>query len=306
MLNATWLETFTALCEVGHFTRTAALLGMTQPGVSQHLRKLEAQVGKALIVMDGKSFTLTPAGEAVLALGAARRRQEQDLFETIQTDDPNIGDIGIGCSGSFAVWLYPYLLERMQRAPELVIRLTAAPQTSVVSAVLAGDLDLGVTSEQVENPRLDAVKIGREELCLVVPRSCRAGGLDFQDLDALGFVAHPDGYAYADDLFSLNFPKDYKGSDRLKVRTFVNQIGQIPIPVALGLGYTILPKSGIDAFVAKQDLAIIQLPKPRFLDLWLISRRGRASFARIAALSALIDGAAKALGQFACQDVHPR
>ena len=46
MLNATWLNTFTTLCEVGHFTRTAELLGMTQPGVSQHLHKLASQVGK--------------------------------------------------------------------------------------------------------------------------------------------------------------------------------------------------------------------------------------------------------------------
>ena len=65
MLNATWLDTFTTLCETGHFTRAAERLNMTQPGVSQHLRKLEAQLGQSLIAREGKSFTLTAAGEAV-------------------------------------------------------------------------------------------------------------------------------------------------------------------------------------------------------------------------------------------------
>ena len=64
MLNATWLETFVTLTEIGHFTRAAEKLNMTQPGVSQHLRKLEEQVGQSLIAQEGKSFTLTPAGEA--------------------------------------------------------------------------------------------------------------------------------------------------------------------------------------------------------------------------------------------------
>jgi len=296
MLNATWLDTFTTLCEVGHFTRSAELLGMTQPGVSQHLQKLEAQVGKPLITKVGKSFTLTPAGEAVLAVGKLRRTQERDLMEVIQVDDPDVGDISIGCSGSFAMWLYPHLLERMREAPELIIRMTAAPHAGILAAVLDGECDLGIVAEQIDHPRLDKVKFAREELCLVVPQYFAEQEIDLKGLNSLGFVAHPDGYAYADELFSLNFPEEYKGADQLKTRTFVNQIGQIPIPVAQGLGYTILPKSGVDAFVGKQDLAIIPLPNPRYHDLWLISRRGRTDFARIAALSALISEATRALG----------
>ncbi|MEY8098499.1 LysR family transcriptional regulator [Falsihalocynthiibacter sp. S25ZX9] len=295
MLNATWLDTFTTLCDVGHFTRTAELLGMTQPGVSQHLHKLASQVGKPLISKDGKSFTLTPAGEAVLAIGLARRQQERELQDTIQTDDPDVGDISIGCSGSFAMWLYPHILDRMQHAPELVISVTAAPHMSIVTSVLNGEFDLGVVAEPISHPRLDAHELAREELCLVVPRPFSGRKLDLNQLNELGFVAHPDGYAYADDLFSLNFPKDYKGSDRLRVRTFVNQIGQIPIPVAQGLGYTILPKSGVDAFAENQELAIIQLPKQRYHDLWVISRKGRSDIARVAALSDFISRTATAL-----------
>lgn len=169
-----------------------------------------------------------------------------------------------------------------------MVSLTAAPHAGIVTAILDGDFDLGITAEQIDHPRLDTAKIAREELCLVLPRSFAGQELDLDRLNELGFVAHPDGYAYADELFTLSFPQEYKGADRLKIRTFVNQIGQIPMPVAQGLGYKILPKSGVDAFVRKQDLATIQLPMRRFHDLWLISRKGRTEFARVAALSALI------------------
>ncbi|MCZ4352224.1 LysR family transcriptional regulator [Roseovarius aestuarii] len=296
MLNATWLETFTTLCDIGHFTRTAEQLAMTQPGVSQHLRKLEAQVGKPLITQVGKSFDLTAAGEAVLAVGLARREQERDLEARIQVDDPDKGEINIACSGSFAMWVYPHLLDRMHSAPDLVIRVTAMPHSSIVKGVLSGDIDLGVVAEHVDHPRLEATRIGSEELCLVAPAAFDEHNVDLKALNALGFVAHPDGYAYADDLFTPNFAEEYRGADRLKIRTFINQIGQIPIPVAQGLGYTILPQSGVDAFAAKQDLKIVQLPIPRRHDLWLVSMQGRAEFARVAAIGELIKRASLALG----------
>ncbi len=295
MLNATWLETFTTLCEVGHFTRTADKLGMTQPGVSQHLRKLEAQVGKPLITQDGKSFDVTAAGEAVLEVGKARRRQESALQDSLNGDNRDIGTVSVGCSGSFAMWIYPHLLNKLHSAPDLVVRVTAAPQSSIIEAVLAGDLDLGVVVESPLHPRLTATPLAREELSLVLPTNSTSDDITLPDLNALGFVAHPDGFAYADELLSMNFPEDYKGSDQLRVRTFVNQIGQIPIPVAQGLGYTILPKSGIEAFPDKQNLKVVALPKQRFHDLWMISRPGRSKIARVASIGMLMQRVAKSL-----------
>ncbi len=144
MLNSRWLESFVVLCETGHFTMAAARLNMTQPGVSQHLQKLEAQVGQSLISRQGKSFTPTPAGEAVLAVGRARRVEERMLQETILCDDPEVGEVSIACSGSFAMLLYPYILSAMQTSPSLTIRLEAAPQDKVLAGVLEGRFDLGV------------------------------------------------------------------------------------------------------------------------------------------------------------------
>lgn len=57
----------------------------------------------------------------------------------------------------------------------------------------------------------------------------------FQKLKDIGFVAHPDGFAYADEPYSLYFPGMFRGSDHLLVRTFVNQISQIQSPVAHGV-----------------------------------------------------------------------
>ena len=297
MLNAQWLETFTVLMETGHFTRTAELLGMTQPGVSQHLRKLEDQVGQPLISRQGKSFSATPAGEAVFAMGQARRAEERALFEAVLQDDPATGEVTVACSGSFAVLLYPQTFALMQASPDLTVRLEATPQDNVLSGVLAGQFDLGIADHQPSHPRLDARHLGQEELCLVVPPDRLPSPITLKALDEFGFVAHPDGFAYADDLFSLNFPETFEGSDKLRIRTFVNQISQIPAPVAQGIGYTLLPRSGVDAYPDKDKIRVARLRKSRHHDLWMLFRRGRILPARVTRIADLIQSIASSLAQ---------
>ena len=292
MLNATWLETFTTLCETGHFTQAAERLNMTQPGVSQHLRKLEQQVGQALISRQGKSFTLTPAGEAVFALGLSRRAEEMRLRDDIETDDRDAGPVHIACSGSFAMLLYPTLLPWMRAAPNLSVHIAAAPQSEILAGLLEGRFDLGVLGADPDHPRLEATHLGREELCLVLPADSADKPVSFSDLEDRGFIAHPDGYGYADDLLRLNFPYDYPGADRLSVRGSVNQIGQIPAPVAKGVGYTLLPRSGVEAFANKASLSVFPLPKRRWHELWLVMRRGRCLSARARHARDIIEEAA--------------
>jgi DNA-binding transcriptional LysR family regulator len=296
MLNATWLETFVTLTEIGHFTRAAEKLNMTQPGVSQHLRKLEEQVGQSLIAQEGKSFTLTLAGEAVRDLGLSRRTEERKLRDTIMTDDPDVGEVKIACSGSFAQLLYPRLLTLMRDAPRLLIHLEAAPQDTVVSGVLDGRFDLGIVGQDTGHPRLNAQSIGHEELCLILPADAADETVTFEALEDRGFVAHPDGFAYAGDLLSLNFPEAFTGADRMTVRTFVNQIGQIPSPVAEGIGYTLLPRSGIETFSGRNRLKIVSLPHRRYHELWSVTRRVPELTARLRAIMRIAQDVAGEIG----------
>jgi len=287
MLNALWLNSFVTLCETGHFTRAAARLNMTQPGLSQHIQKLEAQLGKPLLSRDGKSFIPTPAGEALLALGRRRRAEEQALLQSLEADDPGAGPLRIACSGSLALLLYPRLVALMQAAPRLTLHLEAAPQPRILDGLVAGDFDLGITEAAPDHPRLTGTECGEDALCLLLPKD-HPTPRRFADLARLGFVSHPDGPAYADALLGRNFPEDYPGADRLRRACSINQIGQIPLAVAEGLGYTILPRSGLAGFAGRDRLHLAELPKPHRHALWLLHRKHRVLPARATRVARLI------------------
>ena len=56
------VETFLTAAETLNFTKTAALLNITQPAVSQHIRYLEKEYDAKLFSQEGKKLSLTPEG----------------------------------------------------------------------------------------------------------------------------------------------------------------------------------------------------------------------------------------------------
>ncbi len=229
-LNSLWLKSFTVLCEDRHFTRAAARLNMTQPGMSQHIAKLEQKLGVPLIERDAPGFALTDAGEKTLAMARARWREERDFLESLDDEDEDRGKISVASSGSFAMLLYPALMQWMADAPGISASLTAAPEDSIVAGVLSGSYDVGVIANAPRHPRLTAEYLGAEPLDLILPREWDGRLPRFEDLQSLGFVQHPDGTTYADAVLGSNFAKEYRGAERLHVRSTVNQIGQSPSP----------------------------------------------------------------------------
>lgn len=66
-LNWNHLRVFAVIVEQGGVTRAAQSLGMSQSAVSQTLQRLETAMDRTLVRREGRSFCLTPVGEAVHA-----------------------------------------------------------------------------------------------------------------------------------------------------------------------------------------------------------------------------------------------
>lgn len=287
-LNSHWLKSFTVLCEEGHFTRAAERLNMTQPGMSQHIAKLEQQLGKSLIERDTPGFVLTEAGQKTLEMARTRWREEQEFFESLEDADEDRGVVSVACSGSFGMLFYPSLIAWMAAAPEISALLTATPEDRIVSGVLSGAYDVGIVGEAPRHPSLASEHLGPEPLDLILPLEWEGHLPEFADLQSLGFVQHPDGAFYADAVLGANFASEYRGTEGLHVRSFVNQIGQIPALVAHGLAYSILPRSGVLTFPARERLSVASFPEASNLQLHLITLKRKTRSPRVEKLARLI------------------
>lgn len=66
-MNIRQLRYFVAIVETGSFTAGARRAGISQPGMSQQIRALEASLGGPLTVPGSRRLQLTPAGELLFA-----------------------------------------------------------------------------------------------------------------------------------------------------------------------------------------------------------------------------------------------
>lgn len=268
MINPVWVTSFATLVKCGSFTRAATKLGITQAAVSQHVFRLEAKFG-VLLIRHARKIELTPTGQAVLDYWASLEQAEARLADRLADADAEVGEVSLITPGSIGLMIYPLLLKLQKEDRGLVVRHRFAPTSEVIEAVVDNRYELGVTATKPDDPRLSVSEFAREELELVVPAGETVQG--WEDLHRIGFIDHPDGQAMAMRLLSQRFPR-HPGVLSLPLHGFSNQIGLILEPVALGLGFTVIPHYARRAFRQQEAIAVVTGPTSVDDMLWLIHR----------------------------------
>lgn len=290
MINPVWLRSFCTLVEVAHFTRTAEQLNMTQSGVSQHIRKLEEHLGQALLVREGKRFTLTGAGERLYQEGRELLRSLESIEARLGDDPAYEGIVRVASPGSVGLKLYRQLLALQQRYPKLVIDYRFAPNSEVESLVARHKIDVGLMSCQANSADVCANTVGEEELLLLTPLECELP--TWQNLLGLGFIDHPDGAHHASTLLGANF-SEFQHYSQFRRGGFSNQIALIAEPVSLGLGFTVLPRYAVAAFPGREKIRVHQLNHKVSETLYLARHRQAVNSARVKTVLAEIESCLK-------------
>ncbi|OWR28696.1 LysR family transcriptional regulator [Saccharibacillus sp. O23] len=156
------LRVFVTVAEKGHFSRAAALLYMSQPAVSQHVRALEQSLGVQLLERGNKQVRMTRAGEIVYAhareiLGSYARMQK--LVDDLSRHAG--GPLAIGASYTFGEYILPRVVAALrQEYPDIAPAATIGNTSAIADKVRSGELDVGI----VEGHPRDMKELHAEEL----------------------------------------------------------------------------------------------------------------------------------------------
>lgn len=274
MLNPVLLHTFKTLVDVGHFTKTAELLHMTQPGVSQHINKLESACGYALINRFNKRFELTIHGRKVYDYTVRYFECEYKFLQSLAHDAPFIGRCTIGCSGTLSWLLYPLLLSFQESHPGLSIELESAPNQSIFDQIRKGIMDIGLVTKK-PNPKYFSSRIvGAECLSLVLPVLADETLPLNELLNELGVVRHPDLEHYFQTYVDKAKNRYLKqmNLDEILTKSYINQVHQILIPVSKGIGFTVVPHWCVNLFSEKNKLKIYDIGADTKEPVYLVSK----------------------------------
>ncbi|MFF2527117.1 LysR family transcriptional regulator [Streptomyces liangshanensis] len=142
MYDPAQLRTFLAVARTLSFTRAAERLGVRQPTVSQHVRRLEKATGRLLFVRDTHSVELTEDGEAMLGF-ASTILEAHERAETFFSAVRLRGRLRFGVSEDFVLTRLPEILESFRREnPEIDLELSVELSGTLHRRLAAGQLDL--------------------------------------------------------------------------------------------------------------------------------------------------------------------
>lgn len=166
------LKTFLEVWRQKSFSRAAEKLRITQPAVSAQIRSLEKEVGERLFDRKGGKVTFTAAGRvfepfAEHVLGAQRHM----LMMVAEQRHSARGEIAISAQESTSLYVLPEVFAQFKRHyPKVGLKITRAERSRTLEAVLNREVDFGVVSLPVKDPRLVIETLHRDEVVLAAPK----------------------------------------------------------------------------------------------------------------------------------------
>jgi DNA-binding transcriptional LysR family regulator len=172
------LAAFLAVAEARHFGRAAERLGVAQPAVSQAIRRLEEDLGVALLERTSHRVATTGAGEAFLPHARA-------VLAALDDAQRAAADLRAGRAGVLRLVTTPgggqvlAAVLRAFRAEHPSVRVDLRPaRAPKPQAVLGGEVDVALLRTDPGLPGLRVVELWAEPWCVVLAGDHPLAGRD--------------------------------------------------------------------------------------------------------------------------------
>lgn len=238
------LQTFQVLSEELNFTRAADKLGYTQSCITQHIKKLEEELGVLLFDRIGKRVTLTEAGSSLVPYAAQLIKLSRNFQEFSKEVTGETGSIRIGICDSLCIEKMPAIIKVFKKAyPNVDIYLKILKCSKFIDELRENKIDLAYTIgylNKIPEIRYTAETV-EQILVLTAPSASLASkeSLEAKDFDGVPLImAEPAAY------YRRNFLNDLERNGIVpKIVIETESIQAIKNLTECGLGVCILPKA---------------------------------------------------------------
>lgn len=270
MLNPVWLQTFLALVRQRSFQAAADDLGIAQPTVSQHLRKLEDQLGVILIARGRAGCELTGEAVAFLPHAESLMRLNEQALAAIRSLK-----LRVGASSNIGIYILPpYLRSFLERRDPADFDLLIDRNPAIAGKLESGELDMAVMEWWDGRPGFQAQSWKSEAVVAIVPpdhplavRSC----LSRESLQGFELLGGEPGTGTGRLLNAW-----FGGADRVpRISRRLGSTEAVKQVVKAGLGISLVLASAVTEEVRSGSLRAIRLQDPPLhKDLFVIWRSG--------------------------------
>jgi DNA-binding transcriptional LysR family regulator len=257
------LEYFVAVARHRHFGRAAQAVYVTQPALSQQVRRLEAELGLALLRRTSRGVELTPAGEDLLPraeqilAGVAHARGAMDEHAGVVR-----GTVRVAATTGDALHLPEILAAFHREHPGVRLALRHASATEVLALLRRRAVDLAVLALGSEDTAgLHVEPLAEEPLRAIAPPDdpFNSVATALEDLRGRPFVLAEPGTALRETVMEACQAKGFSPVPLLEV----SDPATVRFLVSAGLGFSLVPQSWLDQPGPPVAVAALIEPAPR-------------------------------------------
>jgi DNA-binding transcriptional LysR family regulator len=167
------LLVFAIVAREGSFTRAAAVLGVSQPSISERMQRLERRLGAPAFVRRGRGVALTAAGVALRPVADRAftlARETDELVSGLAGLDRGL--IRGAASTTVAGYVLPDAIARLRAArPGVDVEIAVGNTAEMAALVERGDVGWALVEGPVEESRFTVRRFRDDELILIVAAS---------------------------------------------------------------------------------------------------------------------------------------
>jgi LysR family hydrogen peroxide-inducible transcriptional activator len=253
-MNLRDLHYLVALSEYKHFGRAAEASFVSQPTLSTQIRKLEDELGVALVERTSRNVLLTDVGREI-ALRARDVLNEVEQIKSIarRTIDPESGTVRLGIIPTLGPYLLPHMVPRIrERFPRLELLLIEEKTENILRQLREGRIDAGILALPVHDHQLHIEKLFAEPFVLAVPEGNPLVGhpsLKLGDLAEQSILLLEDGHCLRDQ--ALEVCQMAGASEKAGFRA--TSLETLRHMVAANVGITLLPTLAVKPPIPQVD-----------------------------------------------------
>ena len=240
------LKKFLAVAEELNFHRAAERLHVSQPALSQAIRRLEAHLGKDLFERQSHGVLLTDFGRTFYVIAHALVTQHDKAVAAAL-------EAAHGRARLFRVGYSPFIdltvvsaarFDFAAKSPDAQIEFRSSPSADQVALLVAGRLDVGLLASPFGAPTLKAEVLRREPFVVGLKRShslARRKSVSLDDLRDIPLIWFPRNFnpPLVDWFLTTCADRGYAP----KIAQEATTLQEFLEFVARGLGIALLPRS---------------------------------------------------------------
>ena len=271
------LEIFLEVARLSSFSRAAEKRFRTQPAISSQIRALEEEVGARLLDRSGGRVSLTASGKLFFKYAEETIEQRKTILNEIaDTERVPRGEIVVGANEGTCLHILPGVFAQFKRDyPNVSVNIKRSDYARILESIIENVVDFGVISLPVNDNRLEAQMIHRDELVVITsPKHPLAAkkSVTVSEVATYPLVLPKTGHT-RDALDALFYDHHLKPQVAMELDS--SELLKRFVAADVGVGF--IPRSNVDQDIRAKALVAITLADLQIRrDLALVFRKDKS------------------------------